>query len=130
MRPRSQKRRADPDYIMTSEDEALLTRRVVQTDAASKELLALLQALVDETPWIPQFGAASSFGIGQPMDPYCRLCRAECMLALLILHVEEAQVNFLEEDRLEVLANVPVELMHMVSAVRAVSAEADSRETS
>ena len=118
---------------MTSEEEALLTRRVVQVDAASDELLALLQALVDETPWIRQFGAALSFGIGPPADPYCRLCRAECMLALLILHVEKGKVSFVEEDRLEVLADVPPALAHMGKAVRSAiaeaEAEADARET-
>ena len=44
-----------------------------------------------------------SFGVGAASDPYVRLCRAECMLALIMLHVEETDVRFVDEERLEVL---------------------------
>ena len=46
-------------------------------------------------------------GVGNADDPYVRACRAECMLAALLLHVEGAPVNFVDEDRLEVLRNAP-----------------------
>ena len=54
-----------------------------------------------------EFGAASTFGVGAAADPFTRLCRAECMLALLILHGEGGDVDFIDEDRLEVLRDAP-----------------------
>ena len=45
--------------------------------------------------------------MGAASDPYAKLCRAECMLALLILHVEGGAVDFVDEDRLEVLRDAP-----------------------
>ena len=63
----------------------------------------MLNHAVESTPWVKQFGAAPSFGVGADTDPYARVRRAECMLALLILHVEGGEVLFIDEDRLEVL---------------------------
>jgi hypothetical protein len=81
----------------------LLTRRIVQVGAAQSQLIDQLEALVASTPWISKFGATASFGVGPSADPYVRMCRAECMLALIILHVEGGKVDFIEEERLEVL---------------------------
>ena len=114
-------RRADPDYTLTADEEALLTRWVLQCGAASDALVALLSAVVDANSWITQFGATAQFGVGEPSDPYVRACRAECMLAALILHHDGGEVNFIDEDRLEVLAAAPAEA---VEAVRAAAKEA------
>ena len=113
-------RRADPDYSLTSEEEALLTRWVTQCGAAGDDLTALLGAAVDATPWITRFGATAQFGVGDASDPYVRACRAECMLAVLILHVDGGEVSFIDEDRLEVLQEAPP--AEAIAAVRAAVA--------
>ena len=74
-----------------------------QCGAASDELVALMNAAVAATPWVSKFGATSSFGVGDGKDPYVRSCRAECMLAVLLLHVDGADVAFIDEERVEVL---------------------------
>jgi hypothetical protein len=102
-----QARSADPDYSLTAEEEKLLTRQVQQTDLARGELVALLEAAVSATPWVEQFGAAASFGVGDAADPYVRASRAECMLAALVLHADGGDVDFIDEDRLEVLRDSP-----------------------
>ena len=84
-----------------------MRRRILQVDRASEALLQTLEAAVEATPWIGQFGASATFGVGAPTDPYVRMCRAECMLALLILHVEDETVEFIDEERLEVLRDAP-----------------------
>ena len=119
-------RRADPDYVLDADEESQLTQRVASVAAASSELLELLQMLVNACPWISKFNAMPSFGIGSVNDPYCRLCRAECMLALLILHVEGGQVSFLEEERLEVLSDVPPSAETALEAVRTAVASCPS----
>ena len=100
-------RAADPDYSLTEGEADLLTRRVVQCHAVRKQLMALLEAAVDATPWVRQFGATASIGVGDDKDPYVRACRAECMLAALILHVDGDEVDFLDEERLEVVRDGP-----------------------
>ena len=100
-------RRADPDYELTADEEALLSRWVTQCGAAGDELTALLKATVEVTPWISKFGMTPQFGVGDAKDPYVRSCRAECMLAALILHVDGGDVSFIDEDRLEVLKDAP-----------------------
>ena len=99
----------------------LLTRRILQADAAGSVLVDHLEALVASTPWISKFGATASFGVGPPSDPYVRMCRAECMLALIILHVEGGAVDFIEEERLEVLRDETSP--EAVKAMRAATAE-------
>ena len=42
-------------------------------------------------------GAASTFGVGAAADPLARLCRAECMLAALIL-ARGGAVDFIDAD--------------------------------
>ena len=91
----------------------------MQCGAASDALVALLSAVVDANSWITQFGATAQFGVGEPSDPYVRACRAECMLAALVLHVEGAAVDFVDDDRLEVLRDAPT-----AAAVEAVRAAA------
>ncbi len=100
-------RRNDPDYTLLQDEEDLLRRRVVQVGAARDALLALLEAAVAATPWVGEFGAEPSFGVGAAADPYVRSCRAECMLAALVLHVEGGAVSFVDEERLEVLRDAP-----------------------
>jgi hypothetical protein len=117
-----QARRADPDYTLTADEEALLTRWVGQCSAASEAIVALLAAAVDATPWVRQFGATASFGVGEASDPYVRACRAECMLAALVLHVDGGEVSFLEEDRIEVVRDAPPS--EAIEAVRAAAASA------
>ena len=59
---------------------------------------------------IVRFGAGQTFGQGDPRNPYVRMCRAECMLAAYMLHVERGQhgeVDFLEEERLGALRDAP-----------------------
>jgi len=63
----------------------------------------------------------ADFGVGKDSDPYVRACRAECMLAALILHVERGDVNFVDDDRIEVLRDAPD-----AQAVEAVRAAANS----
>ena len=115
-------RRADPDYTLTPEEEALLTRWVVQCGDAGDSLVALLNAAVEATPWIGQFKMTASFGVGEASDPYVRASRAECMLAALILHVDGGEVSFIEEDRLEVLRDAaPADAVDAVRVACAAS---------
>eukprot|EP00322_Chrysochromulina_rotalis_P024901 CAMPEP_0115863956 /NCGR_PEP_ID=MMETSP0287-20121206/18952_1 /TAXON_ID=412157 /ORGANISM="Chrysochromulina rotalis, Strain UIO044" /LENGTH=172 /DNA_ID=CAMNT_0003318411 /DNA_START=1 /DNA_END=519 /DNA_ORIENTATION=- len=100
-------RAADPDYALTSDEMVLFEKRVLRVGAARSALSSLLEQLVDSAGWIQMFKAAPSFGVGPSTDPYARLCRAECMLALVILHVEGGTVEFIDEDRLEVLRDNP-----------------------
>ena len=100
-------RSADPDYALSEDEEALLRRWVAQCGVVSGALVACLAAAVEATPWVTKFGASASFGVGGETDPYVRACRAECMLALLILHVDGGEVSFIEEDRVEVLRDAP-----------------------
>ena len=102
-------RAADPDYALAADEEALLRQRVARVAASQAALLALLEAAVAATPWVAKFGASKDFGIGPEADPYVRACRAECMLAALVLHVEGAAVDFVDDDRLEVLRDAPSE---------------------
>lgn len=103
----AQAREADPDYALTAEESAMLTRRVMQANGASGELVALLEAAVEGTPWVGKFGATASLGVGEATDPYVRMSRAECMLAALVLHVDGGEVNFVDEERVEVIRDGP-----------------------
>ena len=76
----------------------------------------LLEQVVADTPWIEQFGMGAEYGVGELSNPYVRACRAECMLAVLMLHLEHAPVEFIDADRLEVLRDAPSEAS--VQAVR------------
>jgi hypothetical protein len=96
-------RQADPDYSLTAEDEAMLTRCVLQVGGAAEEIVALLEAAVAATPWVAQFKMTPSYGVGKVSDPYVRACRAECMLAAIVLHVDGREVDFIDEERIEVL---------------------------
>ena len=71
--------------------------------------MQLLEEVVQSTPWVTQFGAEADFGIGELTNPYVRLCRAECMLAALVLHVEGGAVDFIEAERVEVLQAAPAD---------------------
>lgn len=82
-------------------------------------LQALLESAVSSTPWVSEFGMSADFGVGEAKDPYVRACRAECMLAALVLHVEQGSVNFVDEDRVEVLRDAPDAAT--VEAVRAAT---------
>ena len=59
----------------------------MQVGGALDQLLSLLQGAVDRTSWVDEFGMTADFGIGDLQNPYVRICRAECMLAALMLHV-------------------------------------------
>jgi len=96
-------RAADPDYSLSKDEVDLLTLRLRQCEAAREPLVSLLEVAVDKTPWVRQSGATASMGVGDTKDPYTRACRAECMLAALILYVDGGEVDFLDEERLEVL---------------------------
>mmetsp|Transcript_24684 Transcript_24684/g.72323 ORF Transcript_24684/g.72323 Transcript_24684/m.72323 type:complete len:180 (-) Transcript_24684:115-654(-) len=97
----------DPDYTLDAAEEAELRANIMQVGTARAPILSLLEGVVSATPWIEQFGMAPQFGMGNVSDPYVRLCRAECMLAVLLLHVEGAPVSFLDEERLEALRDAP-----------------------
>ena len=108
-------RQADPDYSLTAEDESMLTRYVLQAGGAMDEIVALLEAAVAATPWVSQFKMSPSYGVGEVSDPYVRACRAECMLAVIVLHVDGHEVDFIDEERIEVLRDAaPAETMEAV----------------
>lgn len=120
-------RQADPDYSLSSEDEAMLTRCVLQAGGASDAIVTLLEAAVTATPWIGQFKMTPSFGVGELSDPYVRACRAECMLAAIVLFVDGGDVDFIDEERLEVLRDAaPAE---NVEAVRLAAKAAIETKT-
>mmetsp|Transcript_21223 Transcript_21223/g.41404 ORF Transcript_21223/g.41404 Transcript_21223/m.41404 type:complete len:204 (+) Transcript_21223:452-1063(+) len=115
-------RNVDPDYNMTAAEEKLVEGRMFAIAAAVGELSDLLEQVVESTPWIVKYGALADFGIGQLSDPYVRMCRAECLLAILMLHVEarpDGEVDFIDEDRLGPLRNAaPVAREKCTMAVR------------
>lgn len=86
--------------------DRLLTQRIMQVGGALVPLQGVLEQAVADNSWIEQFGMGADFGMGDPADPYVRACRAECMLAVLMLHLEQVDVNFIDSDRLEVLRGV------------------------
>lgn len=75
--------------------------------SALEALHALLDGSVRRTPWVAQYGSDEDFGIGDPRNPYVRACRAECMLAVLLLFVEGNEVTFIDDERLKVLQDAP-----------------------
>ena len=73
------------------------------------------EAAVAATPWVSQFKMSPSYGVGEVSDPYVRACRAECMLAVIVLHVDGHEVDFIDEERIEVLRDAaPAETMEAV----------------
>lgn len=115
-------RAADPDYALSDEEQRQLRWQVLRVGAAAVPLVALLEGAVQRTPWVVKYGASNTFGVGDAQDPYVRACRAECMLAALILHADAAEVNFIDEERLEVLRDAPTD--EDIAAVRAAAATA------
>ena len=85
----------------------LMEQRILQVGRALVPLHDALEQVVEDTPWIDQFGMGADLGMGDVANPYVRACRAECMLALLMLHLERVEVNFIDSDRLEVLRDAP-----------------------
>jgi len=85
--------------------------------AALEPLHALLEQVAADTPSIEKYGMGADYGLGDLVDPYVRACRAECMLAVLMLHLERVEVEFIDADRLEVLRDAPSDAS--VQAVRA-----------
>lgn len=113
-------RRADPDYDLAEAEERLLTSRVLRVGATRDALLALIEAAAAATPWIGRYAAESTFGLGSTADPYVLACRAECMLAAHVLHIEGGEVAFVDEERLEVLRDAPPP--DCIAALRAADA--------
>mmetsp|Transcript_7064 Transcript_7064/g.21716 ORF Transcript_7064/g.21716 Transcript_7064/m.21716 type:complete len:192 (-) Transcript_7064:168-743(-) len=114
-------RSADPDYQLTNEEASLLRSRIGGVTATSEALVHLIQAAVDANPWVTKFGATKDFGIGELSDPYVRMCRAECMLAAFVIICEDGDVNFVDEDRLEVLRDAPEEAVNAVKISLSIS---------
>lgn len=84
-----------------------MEQRILQVGRALVPLHGALEQVVADTPWIDQYGMGADLGMGDAANPYVRACRAECMLAVLMLHLERVEVNFIDSDRLEVLRDVP-----------------------
>ena len=118
-----QARSADPDYQLTDNEERRMSHHLRCVAAARDPLMGLLQAAVGAAPWVAKYGTESDFGLGDAADPYVRSCRAECLLALLILHAEGGPVDFIDADRLEVLRGGADAEPRLCEQIRAVSAE-------
>ena len=101
------RRKADPDYVLTSEEETHLKMMVQKIDVARDELFHVLKEATDQTPWIHKFGCSNDFGVGSEEDVYNHACRAECLLAILIIHFTDGTVDFLDDERLQVLNLAP-----------------------
>ena len=84
-----------------------MEQRILQVGRALVPLHGALEQVVADTPWIDQYGMGADFGMGDDANPYVRACRAECMLAVLMLHSERVGVDFIDSDRLEVLRDTP-----------------------
>ena len=97
----------------------LLKKRIVQVGSALEELQLLLEGTVRRTEWVTQYQLSKDFGIGDPQDPYVCACRAECMLAALLLFVEGTKVKFIDAEGLEVLQGAPTpnEIQAVVEAL-------------
>lgn len=122
-----QGRRADPDYELADSEQRLMEQRILQVGRALVPLHGALEQVVADTPWIDQYGMGADLGMGDVANPYVRACRAECMLAVLMLHLERVEVNFIDSDRLEVLRDAPSSAS--LRAVRAAVVEpADGQE--
>lgn len=105
----------------------LMEQRILQVGRALVPLHGALEQVVADTPWIDQYGMGADLGMGDVANPYVRACRAECMLAVLMLHLERVEVNFIDSDRLEVLRDAPSSAS--LRAVRAAVVEpADGQE--
>ena len=88
----------------------LISTRLLAIAEVRTPLAELLDEVVGANSWIEQFDALPMFGVGDLSNPYVRMCRAECMLAAYMLHVECSKlgdVDFIEEERLEALRDAP-----------------------
>ena len=87
--------------------DRLMEQRILKVGRALVPLHGVLKQVVADTPWIDKYGMGDQYGMGDVANPYVRACRAECMLAVLMLHLERVEVNFIDSDRLEVLRDAP-----------------------
>ena len=87
--------------------DRLMEQRILKVGRALVPLHGVLEQVVADTPWIDKYGMGDQYGMGDVANPYVRACRAECMLAVLMLHLERVEVNFIDSDRLEVLRDAP-----------------------
>ena len=108
----------------------LMEQRILQVGKALVPLYGALQQVVADTPWIEQYGMGADLGMGDTANPYVRACRAECMLAVLMLHLERVDVDFIDSDRLEVLRDAPssVSLQAVRTAVMGPAEAAEALE--
>ena len=92
-----------------------------RTRGVAKQQLILQQALeaaVDANPWIAKFKATGDYGllaeegakaVKNKMNPLVALCRAECLLALWMLHMAPnapLSVPFIDDEKKDVLSHV------------------------
>ena len=84
-----------------------MEQRILKVGRALVPLHGVLEQVVADTPWIDKYRMGDQYGMGDVANPYVRACRAECMLAVLMLHLERVEVNFIDSDRLEVLRDAP-----------------------
>lgn len=97
------RRAHDADSALSDGEAELLRAWITGVLANQSALLKALSGLAQAEPFL-------DLGVGKDDNPYVMLCRAECMLALHLLHVaaadEKRAVSFIDADRLEVLAAV------------------------
>ncbi|CAB9506440.1 expressed unknown protein [Seminavis robusta] len=114
---------------LTPDETQTIAGRVVGVVMRLEELETMLNEKVHATSWIAKFGDWDSFGVLPDesdddevrqriqMDPLFTMTRAECLLGLFLKNIEipqltkagqsvpdQGQVDFLDEDRKEVLA--------------------------
>ena len=95
---------------LSTEDRRLIYKRVYGVEVLRGRLQYLLEHAVKTSPLInPRFGPTEA-DFGLPLnatgDPMLIVNRAESLLALYMMTVEGAPVEFLDSDRLEVLGGV------------------------
>ncbi|CAM9284101.1 unnamed protein product [Ectocarpus sp. 12 AP-2014] len=96
------------DWEFTEEEERAVTSRVCGVASHLTELRFMLATAVERTPSIAKYGMFSDYGMSENVenDPLAQMNQAECLLALYILHKENAggaAVDFLDAERLDVL---------------------------
>jgi len=98
-----ERRAFDGDARLDEEDRSLLTTWISGVLVDQAALQAALAALAAREPFYDD----AELGVGHDDNPYVVLCRAECMLALWLLHraPEDVRrpVQFIDADRLGLL---------------------------
>ena len=99
----------DDDELLGVDEFAVVEERTRGVAASAAALGGALEAAAAAAPWITKYKMQGDYGLpAPPADPLAALNRAECLLALWMLHVAPGAplpVPFVDDEKAEVLAH-------------------------